>query len=262
VLRLSVKQREGATALDDLRQEGSLKARFPRPENGAWMTAVTLNSSGGVAQGDSLDVEIGAGPGACLTVAAQAAERFYRAPLGDNSPAVLRTVLSVGPGASLEWLPQETILFDGCVARRRLEVELHRDSRFLGVETLVFGRAAMGERLRSASWRDVVAVRRAGRLILHDAIRLEGAASDRLARPALAAGARAVATIVYAGSDAAERLDALREALAPFQAGASAFDGLLVARVVAADGAYARAAVVAGSAALRGGRPPPRVWSC
>ena len=69
-------------------------------------------------------------------------------------------------------------------------------------------------------------------------------------------------TLVHAGTDAAALLAPLRAALAGHEAGASAWDGLLVARVVAPDGACLRAAVVAGLAALRGGRPLPRVWLC
>ncbi len=246
--------------LDRFRQEGCLKARLPRPENGAWTTAVTLNSSGGVAQGDQLATRIEAGPGTRLTVASQAAERFYRSPGGD--PAVIRTGLTVAAGAALEWLPQETILFDRCTLDRRLEIDLAEDGWLLAVETLVFGRALMGETVQEASLRDVIRVRRAGRLLLHDAIRLEGPVQAVLDRTAVANGGRAVATLIHAAPDAADRLDALRNAMAPFEAGASVIDGMLVARVVARDGACARAAIVAGLAPLRNGRPLPRVWSC
>ncbi len=246
--------------LDQFRQEGCLKARLPRPERGAWTNAVTLNSSGGVAQGDRLTSAITAGAGTRLTVASQAAERFYRSPGGD--PATVRTMLTVAPRAALEWLPQETILFERSAMDRRLEVELAPSAWFLGVETLVFGRALMGETVHQAMVRDTIRVSRDGRLLWHDAIRLNGAVQTVLDRPAVAAGGRAMATLFFAAPDAAGALDKLRAALAPFQTGASALDGLLVARIVAADGACARAAIVAGLAALRGGRPLPRVWSC
>ena len=246
--------------LDQFRQEGCLKARLPRPEREAWTTAVTLNSSGGVAQGDRLGTAIVAGPGTRLTVASQAAERFYRSPGG--APAHLRTALTVAAGAALEWLPQEAILFDGCALDRRLEMDVAPDGRLLAVEALVFGRALMGETVRHAVLRDTITVRHGGRLLLHDAIRLEGAVQDVLDRPAVAAGGRAVATLVYVAPDAPGRLDGVRAALAPFEAGASVMEGLLVARIVARDGACARAAIVAGLVPMRDGRPLPRVWSC
>ena len=87
-------------------------------------------------------------PGARASIAAQAAERFYRALPGD-APSRLRTRIAVEAGAAAEWLPQETILFDRCALDRRLELELAEDAWFLGVESLVFGRAAMGERGRA-----------------------------------------------------------------------------------------------------------------
>lgn len=260
-LHLSFKPRDGATVLDGLRQDGCLKARFPRPERGAWAGAVLLNTSGGVAGGDRLCTRVQAGPGTRATLAAQAAERFYRA-LPGAAPAHVRTHLAVRPGAALEWLPQDSILFDRCALDRELHVDLATDAWFVGVEALVFGRAAMGEEVESARLRDLIRVRRAGRLLLHDAIRLDGPVRAVLDRPAVGAGARAAATLVHAAPDAEARLDAVRAALAPFEAGASAWDGLLVARVVAPDGACLRAATVAGLAAIRDGRPLPRVWTC
>lgn len=260
-LRLSFKLRDGATVLEGLRQEGCLKARFPRTERGAWAGAVVLNTSGGVAGGDRLCTRVQAGPGTRATLAAQAAERFYRALPGAAS-AHVRAHLAVLPGAALEWLPQDSILFDRCALDRELHVDLAADAWFLGVEALVFGRAAMGEQVEAARLRDLIRVRRAGRLLLHDAVRLDGPVRALLDRRAIGAGARAAATVVHAAPDAEARLDAVRDALASFEAGASAWDGLLVARVVAPDGACLRAATTAGLAAIRAGRPLPRVWTC
>ncbi len=247
--------------LDRLRQEGCLKARQPRPEDGAWTSLVTLNSSGGVAGGDRLHTAITVAPGTRLTVASQAAERYYRADsLGH--PAAVRTALHLGEAAALEWLPQETILFDGCRMDRRLDAHLAGDARLLLCEMLVFGRSLMGETVREARLHDTIRLHRDGALLWHDAIRLDGPVQDMLDRAAVAQGGRAVATLLLAAPDAAERLDGVRAALAPWEAGASVLDGLLVARVAARDGACARAAIVAGLAALRDGRPLPRVWSC
>src|ERR1700677_1814332 len=107
-LRVGVKRLGTETVLDDLRQAGCLKARFPRRVVPGWMDIVMLNTGGGVAGGDRLDVEVAAGAAARATIAAQAAERFYRARVGEVASHV-RTTLTVGPGAAMEWLPQETI---------------------------------------------------------------------------------------------------------------------------------------------------------
>lgn len=259
-LRLDFKTRDGVSVLDRLRQDGCLKARFPRLEAGAWTGAVTLNSAGGVAGGDRLQTAIVAGADTAVTVASQAAERFYRALPG--SIAAVENTVAVRSGAALEWLPQETILFDGCALRRRLTVDVAADGWFLGVESLVFGRTAMGEVVRQAAIDDLIEIRRAGRLLLHDRIRLSGDVAAALARRAVGAGSCAVATLLLVAPETEARVEAVRAALAPFDAGASAWDGVLVARIVAKDGACLRAAVVAGLAALREGRPLPRVWLC
>ncbi len=259
-LLVAFKRRGGASVLDRLRQDGCLKARFPRVQDGAWTETVTLNSAGGVAGGDRLASAVVAEAGTAVTVASQAAERFYRALPGSVSE--VSNAVTVAPGAAVEWLPQETILFEGSALRRRLHVDVAEGGWFLGVESLVFGRTAMGEAVRRVALNDLIEVRRAGRVVLHDRIRFEGDAAEALGRRAVGKGACAVATLVLVAAEAGERVEAVRDALAPFEAGASAWDGMLVARMVAKDGACLRAGVVAGLGALREGRPLPRVWSC
>ncbi len=260
-LRIAVKRFGAETVLDELRQAGCLKARFPRRIVPGWMDAVMLNTGGGVAGGDRLDLAFRVGVGGQVTIAAQAAERFYRA-LAADAPSRVRTRLMVGAGAALEWLPQETILFNHSALDRRLEVDLAADGRFLGVETIVFGRAAMGETVRQGWLRDLIRVRRGEELLLHDAIRLDGDIAAVLGRPAIGGGASVVATMVYVAPDAGAKLEAVRDALGPAEAGVSVWNGMMVARIVGANSASVRAAVVATLAVLRDARPPPRVWLC
>jgi urease accessory protein len=265
---LGYTSQDGMTSLAELRQEGCLKARFPRPM--AWPEAVLLNSAGGIAAGDSTSVSFSVGPGARATLSTQAAERIYRA-LPDDPPSRIRGEVRVAPGAQAEWLPQETILFDGARLDRRLDVTLTGDAAFLGVETLVFGRAAMGEELRSASVRDRIAVSRDGVRLLHESIRLDGDASHLLSRAAIGAGARAVATCLFVAHDAGRRIDAVRAAIGGTAAmgqtragtwgGASAWNGMLLVRLATASMQSLRAAVTRVLAVLREGRPLPRVWA-
>jgi urease accessory protein len=225
---------------------------------------VTLNISGGVAGGDRLTSRFEVAADARATIAAQAAERVYRARDVDR-PAEIRTTIVVGAGAALEWLPQDTIVFDGAALDRRLNIDLADDSSFVGIESLVVGRSAMGERVRSLRLTDTLRLRRAGRLVLHDQIRLDGEIETTLRSRATLGGNRAVATIIFAGPAATEAvLPPLRAALAetPAEAGASAFDGVVAARIVASEQAILRTAVVAALGVLRDGRPLPRVWTC
>jgi urease accessory protein len=262
-LELRFRRRGSLSVLADLRQSGCLKARFPHNGEADWGNAVMLNVGGGVAAGDRLEISVHVDEGARLTLAGQAAERFYRA-LPGAAPATVRASLRVADGAALEWLPQETILFDRTALDRRLDIALAPAARFLGVESLVFGRKAMGESVHQVRLRDLIRLRRGGGLLLHDAIRLDGEATGVLAHRAVGNGARALATLVMVAPEAEALCQDLRDVLSaqPVEAGVSAWDGLLLSRIVAADGACLRSAVVAGLALLRGGRALPRVWAC
>ena len=175
---------------------------------------------------------------------------------------MVRTTLEIAADAAAEWLPQETILFDRSSLERRLVVDMAAGAWFLGVEMLVFGRAAMGERVLSARLRDLIQVRRCGELLLHDAIRLNGDIDASMRRAAVGGGASVVATMVYVAPDAGEKLDAVRAALEPAEAGASVWNGMLVVRILGADSASVRGTVIAALGVLRESRPLPRVWLC
>jgi urease accessory protein len=262
-LRVSFKRRGATTALDGLRQAGCLKALFPRPVTAGWADVTFLNTSGGVASGDRLETLFSVGAGARATMTAQAAERFYRAPQG-GLPSFVRTQITVAAGASAEWLPQETILFNRCALDRRLQIDLAPDAWFLGVEALVFGRAAMGERVEQAWLRDAIRVRRDGHWLLHDAVRMDGTVDAMLRRKAVGDSARAMATLLHVAPSAEALLTPVRDALAEsaVEAGVSAWNGMLVARMLAADSALLRGAVAAALSVIRAPRPLPRVWLC
>jgi urease accessory protein len=254
--RVSAKLRDGRSVLGALYEHGSAKIRLPRTD-GPGLEAVLLNTAGGVTGGDRFRWEAEAGAGARLVLATQTAERAYRARPGETGRIEAR--LTVGPGATLEWLAQETILFDGCRLSRSITVEAAPDATLLYVEPLVVGREAMGETVREGAFRDSPRVWRDGRLVWADALRLDGAIAATLARPAALGGARACATVVYMAPDAADRLEEARARLSGAEAGASFFDGLISARIVSPDGQALRRTL---SAFLRGfrGAPLPRVW--
>ncbi|HEX3982864.1 MAG TPA: urease accessory protein UreD [Acidisoma sp.] len=265
-LRVTFARREEQTVLSVLRQEGCLKARQPRPEPGGIPEMVLLNTSGGITGGDDLSSVIEAGVGARFVVTTQAAERYYRASTA-SPPATIRSDLTVAEDALLEWLPQETILFDRCRVDRTLTVNLAPGARFLGVESLIFGRQAMGETVSQISLIDRIVVRRNGKLILHDATRLEGEVATLMGRASTFADARALATVVAVSPDAEGFVEPLRAALGPgllpdhsLETGVSAWNGLVLARLLARDGATLRRAVMTALDILRGGAALPRVW--
>ena len=158
-------------------------------------------------------------------------------------------------------MPQETLLFDGARLERRLEVETSGEAELLIAETLVFGRLAMGEIRIDASVRDSWRVRRDGQLVFADETRIDHAGAT-LERKAVGAGARALSTIVALSPNIEARVPNLRAALegagSGVESGASAFDGLIVARLLAASFDQLRMGLVASIVAL-GGRKP-RLW--
>jgi urease accessory protein len=260
ILRLEAVKSGLATRILRLAHAGCLRACFPRA-HGTALDTVAVNTAGGVADGDQIGIGICAGPGAVVSFATQAAERIHGARPGAEAASV-NVTLQVEAGARLDWLPQETILFDAAALRRQTMVTLAPDARFLGVEALVFGRAASGETLRSLRLDDHFVIRRGGVTVLHEAIRLHGDAATILRQPAAANGAQAAAVVIYAAPDAGEMLPRLRGALAGArgESGASAWNGLLVARVLAPDAAALKTAIARALHVLRP-EPLPRVWN-
>jgi urease accessory protein len=253
---------QGARPLS-LRQSAPLRLLLPNPDPHEWTTAALLNIGGGLAGGDAVSLALDLAPGACLTLATAAAEKVYRAL---DAPTQVRNALAIAEGASLAWLPQETILFDGAALERRTEIRMAPEARLLAVETLVFGRAARGEVVRTLRLRDSWRLWRDGRLLWADALRLDDAAP--LAAPLGFASAGAFATVLCAGVNAGALRDPLRAALdgAPLRAGATIpAPGLLLARLLGEAGAV-RAALAAILPLLRAehlGQPArlPRLWT-
>ncbi|MBK5933936.1 urease accessory protein [Rhodovulum imhoffii] len=238
---LSSKHSGGRSVLDRLYQSGSLKCLFPKAP-GPGMQAMIVNTAGGVTGGDSFALDACAAAGTTLTLTTQACERAYRAKSGETGRICNR--LAIEHGARINWLPQETILFRGCAIRRRLCIEMAEDATLVMAEPLVFGRAAMGERLTCGNFSDRIELRRNGNLLFLDAMMLEGDIAARLARAAIADGAGAMATLLYSAPDAETQLPRIRAAL-PETAGASLLrSDVLFLRLLAPDSHALRLALV------------------
>ncbi len=248
----------GRTRPMRIEESGSLRIRLPRGE-GAGLDAVLVNTAGGIACGDRFSVGIEARAGAAVTVATPAAEKIYRS---DGPLAEFAVNLALGAKARLDWLPQETILFDTARLARRLDVRMEEDARLTLFEAVVFGRGAREERMTDGFFEDRWRVRRGGRLVYADRLRLEGPIADLLQKPSVGNGARALATLIHVAPDAEARLEDARECLAPVngcEAAASAWNGLFAVRFCAVTVEALRAAAIPFLLAFRG-EPLPRVW--
>jgi urease accessory protein len=250
----------GRTHIARVHEAGGLRLKFPnaRPH----CEAVIVNTAGGVCGGDRAELAFSAGAQASVVLTTQSAEKIYRAQsLTAADSAGLDVTLRAQAGASLLWAPQEAILFAGASLARRLNVEYATDARVTLLDSVVFGRLAMGE-APSGYFHDRWRVHRAGALVFAEDVRLAGAMGDILDRRACGAGARAMATLFHGAPDAEDRLEAVRASLADARCewGASAWNGFLLARLVSPAPERLRAAIPALLAAL-GRADTPRVWN-
>ncbi len=261
-LALVVNHADGRDAIRDLHQSGCGRLLFPARLRTDPVEAVVVNTAGGLTGGDRFDVAVAVDAGAQAIVATQACEKVY----ASSGPAAkLSTRLTAKSAAVLRWLPQETILFEHSVLERSLTIDMAEDADVLAGEAILLGRQAMGESLITARLRDRWRIRRGGRLVFAEETAVGGKAGDwtalRQAKALLGETTTALATIVHAAPGADKGLDAARDIMAStgIDGGASAFDGLLVMRMIAPSGLALRQTLLQLLEHGIGGRLP-RVW--
>jgi urease accessory protein len=247
----------GGSRRGRVHESDSLRVRFPNGNSKTALEAVIVNTGGGMTGGDRFDIDIKVGAGARLTVTTAAAEKIYRS-LGPDTDIGVK--LDVGPGGALAWLPQETIVFDQARLRRSINIALASDANLLLAEAAVFGRSAMGEAVLQGHFFDRWRLRVGGALVFAETLRLDGDIAQCLAQRAIAGGGIAVASVIkYPGSDAdTVAVRAMQDHFAG-EVGVSTWNGLVVARLVARDGAALRRDLVAVLSALDAA-PLPRLW--
>jgi urease accessory protein len=247
----------GGSRRGRVHEAGSLRVRFPNGSSHAALDAAIVNTAGGMTGGDRFDIDIEVGAGARLTVTTAAAEKIYRS-LGPDTDIGVK--LGVGHGGALAWLPQETIVFDQARLRRSIDIALARDANLLLAETAVFGRSAMGETVAQGHFFDRWRLRVDGALVFAETLRLDGEIAQRLTQRAVTGGGVAVASVIkYPGDDTdAAAVHAVQDRFAG-EVGVSAWNGLVVARLIASDGAALRRDLVAVLTALDAA-PLPRLW--
>jgi urease accessory protein len=253
---VSVAQSAGRTRRRNVVEDGSYRIRFPNV-SGEEAEAVIVNSAGGVAGGDHFGVAVEVGKDAKLAVLTAAAEKVYRA-IGAASQMDVR--LRVGEGGSLRWLPQETILFDEARLHRNISVDLDENASLVIAEAVVFGRTAMNEAMKQGELVDRWRIRRGGRLVLAETLRLQGEVEKLLARSGAGNGAVALATAVFAPGDEA-LVERVRQALegCAAEAAISAWNGIAVARLCSTDAALLRRDLILVLNAAGGALP--RLWT-
>jgi urease accessory protein len=247
---------EGVTRRRHLHESGSLRVRFPSPE-AEGLSAVFVNTAGGVAGGDRFDIDIATGEGSRLTATTAAAEKIYRA---QGPAAELNIALRAAAGSHLAWLPQETILFDRARVSRKIDIDLAQDASLLLCEIVVFGRSAMGERMLQGKFVDRWRMRRGGGLVFAETVRLDGDIGQKLGLPAVANAAVAIGTALIVPGDEAlvERIRGASDSFGS-EVGISCWNGFAMARFCGQDAARLRTDMMAvlGRAS---GLALPRLW--
>jgi urease accessory protein len=253
-IALAVKAGDGVTRRSRIREEGPLRVRCPGQPS-AELEAVILNTAGGVAGGDRFNIDISVPSEARLVVTTAAAEKIYRA-LDDD--ALIAINLKVAAGATLAWLPQETILFDGARLARTIRIDIDRDARLIIAEAIIFGRSGMGETVRHGRLLDRWQVHRDGRIIHAEALRFEGEIGAKLSAAAVSNGGTAIATVLIVPAEESF-LVGVRALRFVGEVAASAWKGVVLIRLCAADGAALRHDLVTVLNAVRSGALP-RLW--
>jgi urease accessory protein len=259
----------GTTRLARRAHRGPLVVQRPfLPEGQAVCHVYVLHPPGGLVGGDEIRVHVDVDSGAHALVTTPAAGKVYRTAA---APVRQTQRLQVAAGGTLEWLPQETILYDGARATLETRVDVARGAAFIGVDAVCFGLPARRMPFARGSCRQAFEVYRDGRPLLIERGRFDGEGDVGGARWGLG-GASVVGLLAAVPAPAAEAVDAVRARAAAAPAGDLAAatvigDGdALVARYLGSDAERARAFLHDAWSAIRPallGRPavPPRVWA-
>lgn len=268
-LHLGFTRANERTVLSENRHSGPLRVQKSLyPEGFGVCQAILLHPPSGIAGGDQLAIWASVGGGAHAQLTTPGAGKWYRS---GGAEAAQRIAFSVAEGATLEWLPQETIVFDGARARMETHVSLTADSRYIGWDILCLGRAAAGERFETGRFDLFLRIDRDQRPIWIERGGFDGS-DPMLSSPAGWAGATVCGTLLCAFPELPAQASALLAACRQTtpsdgaQHGLSALPGVLIARYLGDNSEAARLWFVELWKILRPaslGRPavPPRIWN-
>ena len=222
---------------------------------------IIVHPPGGIAGGDRLNINIHVGPDAWAQLTSPGAAKWYRA----AGPAYQSVELNVAAGATLEWLPQETIVFSAAQAELSTRIALEGDARLFYWDMVALGRLASGERFEQGHFQSQLDIRRDGQLLWHERQRIVGN-DGLLDSPIGLDGNPVFATLLVTGDISAELLDTCRNLPNPVRGDLTQLPGLLVARCLASEALEARGWLIDLWRLLRPallGREAlaPRIWS-
>jgi urease accessory protein len=222
---------------------------------------IIVHPPGGIAGGDRLDISASVGADAWAQITSPGAAKWYRA----AGPAYQQLDLHVAAGATLEWLPQETIIFSAAQAELSTSINLEGDARLFYWDVVALGRPASGERFDLGHFQAQLNIRRDGQLLWHERQRIVGN-DGLLDSPIGLDGQPVFATLLVTGEVDSELLEKCRSLPNEVRGDLTQLPGLLVARCLASEALLARGWLIELWRLLRPallGREavPPRIWS-
>lgn len=257
-LSLRFRKDSARTVLSERRSDGPLVVQKPLyPEGPEVCHAIVVHPPGGIAGGDELSLEIRNETGSSALVTTPGAGKWYRS----GGPWAKQKLLFEVQG-SLEWLPRETIVFDGARARLQCKIDLKNDARFIGWEIVCLGRTGSGERFDKGEIRIETGVARDGRRLFFERGRIEGG-GNLMRSPAGLGGRTVFGTLVAAAEIEAGLLSECRKRVP--RCAVTLLPGLLVARYLGDSSEEAMRLFTQLWSVLRPavcGRPAiePRIW--
>ncbi|WP_191485864.1 urease accessory protein UreD [Pseudomonas sp. FEN] len=222
---------------------------------------IIVHPPGGIAGGDRLAIRAHVERDAWAQLTSPGAAKWYRA----AGPAYQSLDLKIAAGATLEWLPQETIVFSAAQAELRTAIELEGDARLFYWDMVALGRPASGERFDLGHFQSRLDIRRDGQLLWHERQRILGN-DDLLDSPIGLDGQPVFASLLATGEIDSDLLERCRSLPTRVRGDLSQLPGLLVARCLAGEALHARAWLIELWRLLRPallGRDavPPRIWN-
>jgi len=222
---------------------------------------IIVHPPGGIAGGDRLNISARVEQDAWAQITSPGAAKWYRA----AGPAYQQLDLKIATGATLEWLPQETIVYSAAQAELSTSIELEGDARLFYWDVVALGRPASGERFDLGHFQAHLDIRRDGRLLWHERQRITGN-DGLLDSPIGLDGHPVFATLLVTGEIDAELLERCRSLGHAVSGDLTQLPGLLVARCLASEALLARAWLIDLWRLLRPvllGREaqPPRIWN-
>ena len=229
----------GLTRLQRLDQNWPGRVLFPSVPGHSYAEAVITNIAGGMVSGDQFDQNFELDSGADVTLTSQSAEKIYRS---HGAPCRMTSELTVGPMGCLEWMPQETILFEGAQLHRSTRFNLHENASLLAGEMTVFGRRARGETFHQGKLNDHWEILRNGKLVFSDRTVVgTGYQTSILTQPFAFNEAAAMALMVCQAPDLVIVRDCGRQSMGPNALGGfTIVNGLVIGRFVSDDAARLR----------------------